>query len=200
MSSKTNRAAIVARMQMGVKPTDAGADEEELKAAEAAAAEAAEKEAKEKAEPEAAEKEAKLKAEAEAGEPEGAGDGTGKADLSAELRADLKASLKENAKLEQQVESLQAQLEQASKDTAAAKTIITTCIERLAIGMNSTVVGLDQLSLSGLCTQFQKLDAQFTKTFPVGGVSRPVEAEAQRTVSDAEFSRRTAAARKTTKR
>lgn len=195
LMAKNHRLAALAALQMGADPEAAGLNAEEL---ETARLEAEQEAARLEAEQEAA----RLAAEQEAASGGPAQDSEQAETAPGSLKAELLEALKENAKLEAQVENLEAKLSEGDANTASARAVITTCIERLSIALGATIVGLEELSLQKLCAQFNKLDAQFTKTFPVGGRSKPAigQAETSSTVSDSEFSRRTQAARKITKR
>lgn len=179
MSTKVNRAAVMARMALGVDPEDAGLDEE-------VAAQVVKEtpQLEEQSEAEASSLTLKVNVEDESGH-----------------LTELKDLTKQNARLEVQVENLEASLETLKAGSAQASTVIKTCVERLGTALGTTVVGLEELSLNALCAQFTKLDAEFTTKFPVGGKSRPLEKqEMANSLPSVDMAHRTAAARKTTKR
>lgn len=79
---------------------------------------------------------------------------------------------KQVARLELQLEQAQAELSTSVEASASAKKVIQTATERLAIAMGSTVVGLESLSLAGLCTQFNSLNTKFEERFSSGPVAQ----------------------------
>ncbi len=70
-------------------------------------------------------------------------------------------------KLESDVERLEKELASRKESEELAKEGLKLSSERLAIGLGITIAGLDNMSLSALCEQFQTLNSSFVKTFNV---------------------------------
>lgn len=170
-TNKTTRAEVMALMANGAEVDDA-ALEEALTEAEGSEAEQ----------------------EAVVPDPEPvAASEEDRSDFLAELRSLERA----NAKLEVQVESLTAQVESRATDTNAACGVIRKCVERLALPLETTVVGLEAMSLPGLCNVFTQLNEKFEQRFKVGGVARTVKTEELAGASDLELRRRMSASKQT---
>lgn len=179
--AKLTRAAVLAQLANGVDPASLTEEPEtETPETEEPAAPKAEAEQTETQEPEAP---------------------AAPVVTDAPVSAQLLDLTRQNAKLELKVESLQAEVDVMKNASTAACGVIRTAVERLGIALGSTVIGLEDASLSTLCAQFTKLDAEFGKKFPVGGVTRPL-ASSETAVKPLgnELSHRVTAARKTTKR
>ena len=113
------------------------------------------------------------------------------------LLTELRSLERANAKLEVQVENLTAQVESHATDTNAACGVIRKCVERLALPLETTVVGLETMSLPGLCNVFTQLNEKFEQRFKVGGVARTVKIEELAGASDLELRRRMSASKQT---
>ena len=111
--------------------------------------------------------------------------------------AELRSLERANAKLEVQVENLTAQIDSHKTDTNAACGVIRKCVERLALPLETTVVGLETMSLPGLCNVFTQLNEKFEQRFKVGGVARTVKTEELAGASDLELRRRMSASKQT---
>lgn len=108
---------------------------------------------------------------------------------------------RQNAKLELQVDGLKEQIEALQGSSEVACSVVRTAVERLGLALGSTVIGLEDASLASLCSQFTKLNDEFVKKFPVGGVARPLANNPETTpLVGNELTHRVSAARKTTKR
>lgn len=170
-TNKTTRAEVMALMANGAEVDDA-ALEEALAEAEGS--------------------EATQDADAPAPSEQEASD-TDVSDFLSELRSLERA----NAKLEVQVENLTAQIDSHKTDTNAACGVIRKCVERLALPLETTVVGLETMSLPGLCNVFTQLNEKFEQRFKVGGVARTVKTEELASASDLELRRRMSASKQT---
>ena len=170
-TNKTTRAEVMALMANGAEVDDA-ALEEALSEAEGSEAE------QEAVAPDPSEQEVS---------------DTDVADFLSELRSLERA----NAKLEVQVENLTAQIDSHKTDTNAACGVIRKCVERLALPLETTVVGLETMSLPGLCNVFTQLNEKFEQRFKVGGVARTVKTEELAGASDLELRRRMSASKQT---
>lgn len=115
----------------------------------------------------------------------------------ADFLSELRSLERANAKLEVQVENLTAQIESHKADTNAACGVIRKCVERLALPLETTVVGLETMSLPGLCNVFTQLNEKFEQRFKVGGVARTVKTEELAGASDLELRRRMSASKQT---
>lgn len=115
----------------------------------------------------------------------------------ADFLSELRSLERANAKLEVQVENLTAQIESHKADTNAACGVIRKCVERLALPLETTVVGLETMSLPGLCNVFTQLNEKFEQRFKVGGVARTVKTEELASASDLELRRRMSASKQT---
>ena len=111
--------------------------------------------------------------------------------------SELRSLERANAKLEVQVENLTAQIDSHKADTNAACGVIRKCVERLALPLETTVVGLETMSLPGLCNVFTQLNEKFEQRFKVGGVARTVKTEELAGASDLELRRRMSASKQT---
>lgn len=174
-TNKTTRAEVMALMANGAEVDEAALEE--------ALAEAAEQGTTPESEPDAGQS---TPAEADASDTE-------VADFLAELRSLERA----NAKLEVQVENLTAQIDSHKTDTNTACGVIRKCVERLALPLETTVVGLETMSLPGLCNVFTQLNEKFEQRFKVGGVARTVKTEELAGASDLELRRRMSASKQT---
>lgn len=170
-TNKTTRAEVMALMANGAEVDDA-ALEEALAEAEGS------EEAQEEVVPDPSEQEVS---------------DTDVADFLSELRS-LERT---NAKLEVQVENLTAQVESHAADTNTACGVIRKCVERLALPLETTVVGLETMSLPGLCNVFTQLNEKFEQRFKTGGVARTVKTEELAGASDLELRRRMSASKQT---
>jgi hypothetical protein len=111
--------------------------------------------------------------------------------------SELRSLERANAKLEVQVENLTAQVESHAADTNTACGVIRKCVERLALPLETTVVGLETMSLPGLCNVFTQLNEKFEQRFKVGGVARTVKTEELAGAHDLELRRRMSAPKQT---
>ena len=114
-----------------------------------------------------------------------------------DILAELRSLERTNAKLEVQVENLTAQIDSHKTDTNTACGVIRKCVERLALPLETTVVGLETMSLPGLCNVFTQLNDKFEQRFKVGGVARTVKTEELAGASDLELRRRMSASKQT---
>jgi predicted RNase H-like nuclease (RuvC/YqgF family) len=178
-TNKTTRAEVMALMANGAEVDDT--------ALEQALSEATEQETA----PESAQGHSPEKGQGEPSEQEVSD--TDVAGFLAELRSLERA----NAKLEVQVENLTAQIDSHKTDTNTACGVIRKCVERLALPLETTVVGLETMSLPGLCNVFTQLNEKFEQRFKVGGVARTVKTEELAGASDLELRRRMSASKQT---
>ena len=152
-TNKTTRAEVMALMANGAEVDDAALEEAltETESSEAEGSEATQ------------DADAPVPSEQEVTD-------TDVADFLSELRSLERA----NAKLEVQVENLTAQIDSHKTDTNTACGVIRKCVERLALPLETTVVGLETMSLPGLCNVFTQLNEKFEQRFKVGGVALTV--------------------------
>ena len=145
---------------------------------------------------EAAEQETAPESAPEAGQSPPAEADVSDADV-ADFLSELRSLERANAKLEVQVENLTAQIDSHKTDTNTACGVIRKCVERLALPLETTVVGLETMSLPGLCNVFTQLNEKFEQRFKVGGVARTVKTEELAGASDLELRRRMSASKQT---
>lgn len=167
MGKKTSRAEVLAKLASGV----ALSDEEVIEANAEVTEEATEVET-------SAAAEETVVAEPEE-TPEQEPDQEPVAASAVDHTAQLLDLTKANAKLEVKVEQLESDLANEKAASESARTVIRTATERLGLSLGATVVGLDTLSLSALCTQFNTLNTQFEARFKVGPVAQVQERDVQ---------------------
>lgn len=99
----------------------------------------------------------------------------------AAARTALETARTELAAERGKAQAAETALASANANVAALDAVVREASQRLAVGLGSTVLGLEHLSGVSLVDQYKQLTAKFMQTFPAGRVSSDAQAESPAT-------------------